>query len=219
MDNIIAIDGPAGAGKSTVAKLIAKKLSFTYIDTGAMYRALTLKAIREGLSLEDEDALVDLAKRTSLDIVNDKDKTLKVMLDGENVASLIRTLELTAKVFYLAKVEGVRKEMVKLQRKIGSRGKCIFEGRDITTAVFPKSKYKFYLDAKPEERTRRRHKELIELGQDIKYEDVEKDVKVRDERDKTRKIGPLRLSQDAVYIDTTNMSLEAVVNKVSSYIK
>src|SRR3989338_5720232 len=144
-DNIIAVDGPAGSGKSTIAKLLAKRLSYTYIDTGAMYRALTLKALRENINLKDGNALIDAAEKTNLDITNDKNGSLKVFLEGEDVTGLIRTPELTEKVSYLAKVEGVRKQMVKLQRKIGKRGNCVIEGRDITTVVFPRAKYKFYL--------------------------------------------------------------------------
>ena len=219
MDDIIAIDGPAGSGKSTVAGLVAGRLSFTYIDTGAMYRALTLKALREGVDLGDENALVGLAQRTELDIANDEKGELKVLLDNEDVAHLIRTPELTAKVSYLAKVKGVRKEMVKLQRKIGKRGKCVFEGRDITTVVFPETKHKFYLDASLKERAKRRHKELIEGQKGPALKDIEKDIEIRDHKDKTRSAGPLRKADNAIYIDTTDMSIEEVVNKVCSSIK
>lgn len=219
MDDIVAIDGPAGSGKSTVARLVAKRLSFTYIDTGAMYRALTLKAIRKGMNLQNENALVSLAKRTILDIVNDKDGNLKVLLDNEDVAHLIRTPELTASVSYLARVEGVRKKMVKLQQRIGKRGKCVFEGRDITTAVFPKANYKFYLDAGLEERANRRYKDLLKLGVKASHADVEKDIEVRDHKDKTRSAGPLRKASDAIYIDTTTIGIEEVVDKVCFYIK
>ncbi|MBN1913425.1 MAG: (d)CMP kinase [Candidatus Omnitrophica bacterium] len=219
MDDIIAIDGPAGSGKSTVAKLIAKKLSYSYIDTGAMYRALTFKAIRESIDLEDEDALVKLAKRTTIDIVSDKDGNLKVLLDSEDVTGLIRTPELTAKVFYAARTPGVRVEMVKIQRAIGARGKCVFEGRDITTVVFPESKYKFYLDADVKERAKRRHLELAVSGKKVSYEDTEKDVIERDNKDKTRKTAPLRRAEDAVYIDTTNMAINEVVDKIISRVK
>lgn len=219
MDNIIAIDGPAGSGKSTVAKLVAKRLSYAYIDTGAMYRAITLKAIREGVNLDDANALGELARRTALDIVNDKDGNLKVLLDGEDVTHLIRTAEVTAKVHHLAKAEGVRSEMVKLQRKIGKRGKCVFEGRDITTVVFAETKYKFYLDASPKERAGRRYKELLESGQKVSCLGVEKDIEERDQKDRTRNIGPLRRTIDAIYVDTTDMSIEEVVKEVCSYIK
>lgn len=223
MDSIIAIDGPAGSGKSTVARLVAKKLSFTYVDTGAMYRALTLKAIREGINLQDENELANLAKRTALDITNDKNGNIKVLLDNEDVTGFIRTPELTAKVHYLASVGGVRKEMVKSQRKIGQRGRCVFEGRDITTVVFPESKYKFYIDASLKERTKRRYKELIEIGEinpkNKTLDDIEKDIKERDHKDKTRAVAPLRRTEDAVYIDTTNMGIEEMVDKICSYIK
>ncbi|UCH12931.1 MAG: (d)CMP kinase [Candidatus Omnitrophota bacterium] len=223
LDSIIAIDGPAGSGKSTVARLVAKKLSFTYVDTGAMYRALTLKAIREGINLQDENELANLAKRTALDVTNDKNGNIKVLLDNEDVAGFIRTPELTAKVHYLAGVGRVRKKMVKSQRKIGQRGRCVFEGRDITTVVFPESKYKFYIDASLKERTNRRYKELIETGEinpeDKTLDEIETDIRVRDSKDKTRDIAPLRRAEDAIYIDTTDMAIEEVINEVCSYIK
>ena len=215
MDDIVPIDGPAGSGKSTVAKLAARKLSFTYVDTGAMYRAVTLKAIREGINLEDKSALIALAQHVELDITNDKKGELKVFLNNEDVTGLIRTPELTAKVAYIARVKDVRKEMVHLQQRIGKRGKCIFEGRDITTVVFPQAKYKFYLDANLKERAKRRHKDL----KDVMLEDVEKDIAIRDHHDKTRQAGPLRRADDALYIDTTELSIEEVVDKVCSYIK
>lgn len=218
MIDIIAIDGPAGSGKSTVAKLIARKLSFTYVDTGAMYRALTLKAIREKINLKDECELAKLLQRINLDIKNNDNGELVVFLDDEDVTGLIRTPELTTKVSYLARAEGVRQEMVKLQRKIASRGKCVFEGRDITTVVFPEAKHKFYLEASLKERASRRFKELMGGQQGLSLEKVEKDINTRDEQDKKRKYGPLRKADDAVCIDTTNMGIEEVVSKVCSYI-
>ncbi len=228
-DNIIAIDGPAGSGKSTIARLVAKRLSYTYVDTGAMYRALTLKALRKNIDLSDEAALAKLANETALDIVNDKDGSLKVLLDGEDVTHLIRTPQLTEKVFYVARTEPVRKRMVALQRKIGDRGNCVIEGRDITTVVFPNTKYKFYLDAGIQERANRRHKELLgEKGQTLQEEireqgltlkSVEEDIKARDYKDKTRPVGPLRRADDAFYLDTTEMSIEEVVAAVCSRIK
>jgi len=219
LDNIIAVDGPAGSGKSTVARLLAQKLKFFYIDTGAMYRALTLKAIRNDIDLEDSRALAKLAQETELDIVNDDSLNIKVMLDKEDVTSLIRTPELTNKVAYIARVPEVREIMKLNQRKIGARGKSVFEGRDIGTVVFPNAKYKFYIDANFNERVNRRYKELVEKRKILTFEDVAKDLKSRDDKDINRKIGPLKRAEDATYLDTTDISIEKVVDKLIEYVK
>jgi cytidylate kinase len=219
LDSIIAIDGPAGSGKSTVARLLAQKLNFDYIDTGAMYRAFTLKALREGLDLKNGKALIALAEKTELDIRQDAANGIKVMLDNEDVALLIRTPQLTKKVAYIAKIGGVREVMKRNQRRIGIRGRCVFEGRDIGTVVFPEAKHKFYLDADFNERVNRRYKELLKKGQNVLFEDIDKDLKLRDRKDMTREIAPLLRADDAVYIDTTHLNLDEVVGKISGYIK
>ena len=214
---IIAIDGPAGSGKSTVSKIVAKKLALLYIDTGAMYRALTLKAMRRGVNLDDEDALVSLAKSTKIGL-EEKDK-LYVFLDGEDVSLAIRTPDVTANVKYIARVPGVRHEMVALQRSIGQKhGGAILEGRDIGTVVFPNANYKFYLDASPEERAKRRCKELIEAGQKASVDGVKKDILTRDNSDMKRSVGALKKSDDAISIDTTSLSIDGVAEKILSYI-
>ena len=214
---VIAIDGPAGSGKSTVSKIIAKKLDVMYLDTGAMYRALTLKAMRQGVDLNDENALTGLARSTSMNLSEESGK-LKVLLDGEDVTALIRTPELTNNVKYIARVPGVRKEMVRLQRAIGEKSGAVLEGRDIGTVVFPDADFKFYLDASLEERTRRRYKELIEAGQKVRLEDIKKDVFVRDESDIKRNVGALKKAGDAVFVDTTGLSIDGVVDRILSYI-
>lgn len=218
MGNIIAIDGPASSGKSTVARLLAKRLGYIYVDTGAMYRALTLKALRENLDFNSEAKLTELADNTELDIINDSSGNIKVLLDNQDVASLIRTPELTNNVSYVAEAKGVRERMLDNQRKIGKRSRCVFEGRDIGTVVFPDARYKFYLDAEFAERVKRRYKELLERGCEISYEEIEKDLKVRDHKDMSREIAPLKKAEDAVYIDTTNMGIEEVVDKLAGYI-
>lgn len=219
MDSIIAIDGPAGSGKSTMAKLLAKQLSFHYIDTGAMYRALTLKALREGVDLNNERALSSLAEKTELDIINDAEGNLQVRLDGADVTSSIRTPELTNNVAHVARVGAVREKMKERQREIAKRKRCVFEGRDIGTVVFPDAQYKFYLDADFEERVNRRHKELREAGQEVSHEDISKDLKIRDHKDMSREIAPLKRAEDAIYVDTTNMAIDEVVDKLAGYIK
>lgn len=213
---VIAIDGPAGSGKSTVSKLIAKRLGLLYIDTGAMYRALTLKATRKGFDLHDEKSLVELAKTTKIEL-EEKSK-LHVFLDGEDVSIPIRTPEVTADVKYIARIPGVRHEMVALQRSISSHQGAVLEGRDIGTVVFPNADYKFYLDASPEERAKRRLKDLVELGQKANIEEVKKDITARDESDMKRSVGALKKAEDAITIDTTDLSIDEVVDKLLAYI-
>jgi len=216
---VVALDGPAGSGKSTVSKLLAKRLRLLYIDTGAMYRALTLKAMKQGADLENENALIELARSTKIDM-KEEGKGLKVFLDGKDVTALIRTPELTNNVKYIARVPGVRKEMVMLQRSIGARpGGAVLEGRDIGTVVFPDADYKFYLDADEEERVKRRYKELIALGQKVDLEEMRKDVSMRDESDMKRSVGALKKAEDAVVIDTTELSIDQAVEKILTYIR
>ncbi|MBN1526013.1 MAG: (d)CMP kinase [Candidatus Omnitrophica bacterium] len=214
---VIAIDGPAGSGKSTVAKLIAGRLNFVYIDTGAMYRALTLKAMREKIDLEDAAALTELARATKIDLAHDAG--LKVFLDGEDVTGLIRTPELTNNVKHVAGVAGVRSEMVKLQQAIGRRRSSVLEGRDIGTVVFPDAQYKFYLDAHIEERTKRRHKELLESGMHVTLDAMKQDIETRDTSDIERKVGALKKAEDAVVVDTTHLTIDEVVEKLLSHIR
>jgi cytidylate kinase len=215
---VIAIDGPAGSGKSTVSKLIAKRLGLLYIDTGAMYRALTLKAMRLGLKLEDEPGLVRLARSTKISLEGAAG-SMRVFLDGEDVSALIRTPELTNNVKFIARVPGVRCEMVKLQREAGAKSGSVLEGRDIGTVVFPDATYKFYLDADVDERARRRHKELAESRQEVGLEEIKKDVISRDESDIKRSVGALKVADGAIVIDTTRLSIDEVVDKVVSYIR
>ncbi|MBU0881629.1 MAG: (d)CMP kinase [Candidatus Omnitrophica bacterium] len=215
---IVAIDGPAGSGKSTVSKLIAEKLGLVYIDTGSMYRALTLKAMRLKIDLEDGEALTELARSTKIDLLK-VSSSLKVLLDGEDVSGLIRTPELTNNVKFIARVSGVRQEMVNLQRVIGGRSSAVLEGRDIGTVVFPEAMFKFYLDADVEERSRRRYKELSAVDQRASLNDIKHDVVNRDESDIKRDVGALKRASDAVFVDTTDLSIEEVVERLLSYIK
>lgn len=214
---VIAIDGPAGSGKSTVSKLVARRLGLLYIDTGAMYRALTLKAMRNGIDLKDERALTALAKSTIVDL-KETSGVLRICLDGEDVTGSIRTPELTNNVKYIARVPGVREEMVRLQRSIGEKSGAALEGRDIGTVVFPDADYKFYLDADPDERVLRRYKELVASGQAVTLSGIKKDVVARDDSDMKRSVGALRKAPDAIIIDTTKLSIDEVVKKVLSYI-
>ncbi len=215
---IIAIDGPAGAGKSTVAKLIARKLGYLYLDTGAMYRALTLKVLQEGVDINDFKAITALALRSSIDLINKPDGTLTVTLDGVDVSLAIRKPDITKSVSDVAKIKDVREVMLKLQRELGSRGDVVLDGRDIGTVVFPEAERKFYLDADLSERTNRRHKELNGLGQDITLNAVELDLSNRDKIDTSREFAPLKKAEDAIYIDTTCLTIEEVVDKLLVFI-
>ena len=214
----IAIDGPAGSGKSSVSKIVAKKLGLLYIDTGAMYRALTLKAIDNGINLEEETVLIELAHNTKIELIH-KEKQTVVLLDGRDVTEKIRETSVTNNVFYLARSEGVRECMKKLQRKIAEQGNVIMEGRDITTVILPDADYKFYLDASFKERVKRRRKELEQNGRQVVKSGLSKDIKMRDKRDLTRKIAPLKKANDAIVVDSTGMSLEEEAKTVISYIK
>jgi cytidylate kinase len=215
---VIAIDGPAGSGKSTVAKLVAQRLGFLYIDTGAMYRALTIKALRTKADLNDEAKLGALARATDIKL-EQSSGSLNVYLDGEDVTSEIRTPEITNKVKYIARAKPVRECMVAKQRKLGEEGGTVMEGRDIGTVVLPDADKKFYIDASFDVRVGRRHKELNGNGAALTEEEVRKDLKIRDESDFNRAIGPLKKAEDAILVDTTDLTIEGVVDKVLSIIK
>ncbi len=218
LPEVITIDGPAGAGKSTVAKELARRLGVFYLDTGAMYRALTLKAIREGLNLEDARGLAELARGTKLRLENHNSGT-KVLLDGEDVSEAIRSLEVTNKTFYIARAGGVREIMVGWQREIGAHQSIVIEGRDVGTVVFPKAANKFYLDADFEVRARRRIKELREKGKQVDEDSLKRELQERDHKDFTRAVGPLKVAADAVVIDTTPLTVNGTVDEILKHIK
>jgi cytidylate kinase len=216
---IIAIDGPAGAGKSTIARMIAQKLGFLYIDTGAIYRALTLKVLEKRININDVNAIVDTAATVVIDLINNQDSSLKVFLDSRDVSQEIRQPRVTRFVSDIAKIKEVRGILIKLQRKLGKERDSVLDGRDIATVVFPDADKKFYLDAQFEERVMRRYKELEALGENITLEDVTVDLRNRDTIDSTRECAPLKKAEDAIYIDTTDMSIDEVVERVLKEIK
>ncbi len=216
---IIAIDGPAGAGKSTVSKIVAQKLGFIYIDTGAMYRAITLKAIEQNISLTDTQQLIQMAGSTTIDLKSRADGSLQVCLDGRDVSKEIREPRITKLVSDIAKIKEVRQVMLRLQRKLGKSKNSVLDGRDIGTVVFPEADKKFYIDAQFPVRIERRYKELIAAGEQISEKEVQQDLHNRDKIDSTREFAPLKKADDAIYVDTTDLDIQQVVNKVLSYIK
>ncbi len=215
---IVAIDGPAGTGKGTVAKLISERLDFVYIDTGAMYRCITLKMIRESISLNEEEKIKDLLERTKITFKNLSDKQ-HVYLDGEDVSDLIRKPNVNELVSPVSAIKIIRIKMVELQRKLGEEGNVIMEGRDITTVVFPNAEVKIYLDAKLEIRAERRYKELVERGNNVTYEDTLESIRKRDKNDMEKEMGALKIADDAIVIDTSNMTIEEVYDKIKEIIE
>ena len=208
---IIAIDGPAGAGKTTAARNLAKRLDLVYLDTGATFRAIALKALRQGLDLSDEAALTALAKNS--DIRFDSDRLERILLDGEDVSDAIRAQAVANASSAVAVHPTLRALLVDLWRKIGENGGVVLEGRDIGTVVFPDAEIKFFLDARPEERAKRRFSE--QSGKEnITFERVTQDLKVRDNADRTRQHAPLKRAQDAIQIDTTHLTPEETVDRL-----
>ncbi len=212
MSNLIriAIDGPAGAGKSTVAKKVADILSFVYIDTGAMYRSITLKALRNDIDVSDESALEEILKTTTIDLQKKSDKQF-VVLDGEDVTEEIRTSEVTKNVSEVSKHPAVRIEMVKRQQELSREHSVVMDGRDIGTHVIPDAQVKIFLIASVEERAKRRHEENVSKGIPSDLAQIKREIEHRDEIDSKREASPLMKAEDAVELDTTTMSIDDVV--------
>lgn len=215
----IAIDGPAAAGKSTVAKQIAKQLSLVYIDTGAMYRAFTHKALLKGVDLANEMELYNLLKETSIRFIyNDQDEQL-VLLDDVDVTENIRTDEVSNNVSIVAQHPLVRKEMIVRQQQLAEHNSVIMDGRDIGTHVLPQADKKFFLQASVEERAKRRYEENKRKGYRVDFERLKEEIRLRDERDMNRTVSPLKRADDAILIDTTSLSIDEVINKIMAEIE
>lgn len=210
---VIAVDGPAGAGKSTIAKIVAERLNINYIDTGAMYRAITYKCLESKVDINNEEEVKKIAKNTNIDF-----KDNNIYLDGKVINEEIRTMEVSNNVSNVAKIKEVRYLMVDVQREVGKRNSVILDGRDIGSYVFPNAHYKFFLIATPHERGSRRHRELIEKGYEVTLDEIINDIIKRDEIDSNREFAPLVKATDAIEIDTTGKSINEVVELVVSKI-
>lgn len=214
---IIAIDGPAGTGKGTVAKIISNELGFTYIDTGAMYRCVTLKMIRENVGLDELDKINKILDEIEISFKSINGEQI-VFLNGEDVSELIRKPNVNELVSPVSAIKEIRIRLVDLQRKLGKVENVIMEGRDITTVVFPNAEIKVYLDANLEVRAMRRYKELIEKGNDVTYEEILESIRKRDKNDMEKEIGALKIAEGATVIDTTNLTPEEVFEKIAELV-
>jgi cytidylate kinase len=217
IEKIITIDGPAGAGKSTVSKALAKKLGYIYLDTGALYRAVAYKALKAKIRIDDESALVKICSSTNVDLKNIEGQ-LKVYVDGEDVGQKIRTEEVGLTASKISTYAVVRESLLNLQRDVGAHGGIVAEGRDMGSVVFPQADYKFYLDASIEERIKRRYKELLAKGDLVEYQSIRNDMLARDKQDKQREIAPLKIPNKAIFFDSTNLSVPEVVEKIIHHI-
>jgi cytidylate kinase len=213
---VIAIDGPSGAGKSTAGRTLARRLGYTFLDTGAMYRALAWKALRERVPLDAAEALADLARRTRIDLDAGGEV---VTMDGEDVTSAIRTQEVSAAASRVSVHPPVRRLMVARQQELGGAGGVVLDGRDVGTVVFPHADVKFYVDADPRRRAERRHAELAAAGVDSDVAAIEREIRARDHADSTRPDSPLTRAPDAVYLDTTILGPDEVVRRMAQLVE
>ena len=215
---IVGIDGPAGSGKGTVTKRVANILGLTNIDTGSTYRCVALEVLNKKVNLGDKKEIIKIAGEIKIDIIPNKNGD-KVLLNGEDVTLKIRSKEVTKIVSQISSIKEVRYKMVDLQRKFAEGKNVIMEGRDICTYVFPNADVKIYLDASIEERAKRRFLENQEKGIDMTYEEIFENIKNRDENDKNKEIGALKVAEDSIIIDTTSLSIDEVVEKIVNIIK
>lgn len=214
---VITIDGPAGAGKSTVSKALAKRLSYLYLDTGALYRAIAYKVKKTAISPDDDDRLYEICKNINIHMKS-QDGLVKVFLDNEDITDKIRTEEISMLASTASARPCVREALLSIQREAAAQGGIVAEGRDMGTVVFPNADYKFYLDADVAERARRRYEEIIVKGEKGDYEKIREDLIIRDRQDRERKAAPLKPAATAVIIDTTAMAVDDIVDKMADMI-
>ncbi len=215
----VAIDGPAGSGKSTIAKRLAADYHIHYLDTGAMYRACALKILEAGVAVDDEAAIVDLMRTVKLEVSYDETGNQHTLLDGRDVSEEIRRPPISMASSRVSKHPSVRMHMVEKQREIASKMSCVLDGRDIGTFVLPDADFKFYLTASPEVRAKRRYDELVAKGNQVDFEELKAEIIRRDEQDSTRAVAPLKRAEDAVLIDTTDLSIDEVLGRIKSYMQ
>lgn len=218
MSFIVAIDGPAGTGKGTITSLISKELGLVNIDTGATYRCVALYAIRNNIKIEEKEKIIESLKNIDIDMQNQNGEQ-KVFLNGEDVSKEIRSKEVSQTVSQVSSIKEVRYKMVEVQRKLAQGKDVIMEGRDITTVVFPEANVKIYMDADEQERAQRRYKEMQEKGIQMTYDEVLKNIQARDKNDKEKEVGALKIAEDAIYLDTTGLSIEEVKDKILNIIE
>ena len=214
---IVALDGPAGSGKGTVTKILAKKLGLVNIDTGAMYRCVALEMLNKNIELNDLEKIKDLLNSINIKLEENKNKQV-VLLNGQDVSDEIRSNKVTKVVSQVSSIKEIREKLVEMQREMAKTKDIIMEGRDITTVVFPNADVKIYLDADVKERARRRYKENLEKGINMTYEEVLEKIKIRDHNDSNKEIGSLKIAEDAIVIDTTYLTIEQVKEKVADII-
>jgi cytidylate kinase len=208
--NIVTVDGPSGSGKSTVSRIVADRLGYTFLDTGAMYRAVGFKARLEGVGLDDSDALARLLETMELSLLPGNGDT-KVILDQKDISKAIRTAEMGLVASKVSAQAVVRQKLTVMQQRIGEREQVVAEGRDTGTVVFPGARFKFYLDADPEERARRRYLQLLEKGQEADQQEILSQIIKRDQDDSSRALAPLKAADDAIIIDSSSLSIDEVV--------
>ncbi len=218
MSFIVAIDGPAGTGKGTITKIISKDMGLINIDTGATYRCVALYTIKNNIKIEEKDKIIENLPNIHIDMKNENGEQT-IFLNNEDVTKQIRSREVSQIVSQVSSIKEVRFAMVDVQRNLAKGKDVIMEGRDITTYVFPNADVKIYLDADENERARRRYEEMIQKGMEISYDEVLKNIQIRDKNDKEKEIGALKIAEDAIYVDTTKLSIDEVAKRVKEIIE